>query len=186
MINPILRLTSPRGTALTINLEEKTISASPIGTIKYKSIFGRTRHEGKIVGYVEANKSMIIYSDDPSEVSRIFTAYENSKLESLVPGVLALKSAINKETRYRESFSAAMGDENNDGVDMPSVPNVSAQAISEQYPVAALYLKADSYADASNYMKSSAGKKAREMIKDGLIIEAKEVMRSWNKDSFID
>lgn len=59
--------------------------------------------------------------------------------------------------------------------------NELVQTLTEQYPTAALYLKAESYMDAANIDKYAAGEKAIELIRGGDVERAKDTLKNWNQ-----
>lgn len=110
----------------------------------------------------------------PSEVAEAalemkaeMRAAEEASLLANVPGLRELESAIAAWNNYHHEFSRMMDDEYNDGVNPPKKPTVDVDEIRAKYPVAAAYLKAQSYAYASHYAKVAAGEKAVERIANG-------------------
>lgn len=65
----------------------------------------------------------------------------------------------------------------------PIKPTVQISTANETYPIAAAYLKAESFENASNYAKSSAGKKAKERIANGedYITALADMEAEWNE-----
>ena len=107
-------------------------------------------------------------------------AVHDALLAANVPGLDELLKAVNDHAYYHEQFACAMEDEYNDGVNMPRHPTSDIDALSAQYPRAALWIKADNYEDASNYHKSSAGRRAKAMIEAGEPLEAvQDVLDHW-------
>lgn len=53
------------------------------------------------------------------------------------------------------------------------------EAMAEQYPVAALMVKAEQYQNSNNLDKYSAGKKAAEYIQNGQLNDAKCLLKNW-------
>jgi len=107
-------------------------------------------------------------------------AAHDALLAANVPGLNELLKAVNDHAYYHEQFACAMEDEYNDGVNMPRQPTSDIDALSAQYPRAALWIKADNYEDASNYHKSSAGRRAKAMIEAGEpLAEAQDVLDHW-------
>jgi len=89
-------------------------------------------------------------------------------LLAAVPGLRELETAINDTLRYREEFSRMMEDEGNDGARPPRPVKVDADELREHYPVAAAYLKAESWSCADHDVKAAAGKRAMEAIRSGV------------------
>ena len=102
-----------------------------------------------------------------ANISKIRYEAKQAKIEANVPGLAALTAAINDEYRYHEEFERMMEDENNDGARPPRKPAISSDDLRPQYPVAAAYLKAESWKYADHYAKSAAGQKAMERIASG-------------------
>jgi len=87
-----------------------------------------------------------------------------ARLATNVPGLEILADARAKWDMYYEAQRAAI---ERGAVKMPQRPVEDVKALAEQYPVAAAYLKAQAYEDATNYAKSEAGRKAKQAIADG-------------------
>ena len=96
---------------------------------------------------------------------------KKKKLDLNVPGLEILRKAINNAGRYHDAFNEMMDDEFNDGVNPPAKPTSDINALKLQYQRAAAYITAESWENASNYMKSAVGKKAKESILEGADIE---------------
>lgn len=112
---------------------------------------------------------------------------EEAELAKNVPGIEELKAAYAAKAEYRRAFNAAMEDEYNDGVHMPVLPTANIEELEAKYPIAALYLKADSYTYSENYAKSAAGDKAKAILADGGDhIEAARILDNWLNDVYVD
>lgn len=73
-----------------------------------------------------------------------------------------------------------MEDEQNDGVSMPTRPTSNIDELESKFPLAKLYLKAESYLEASNYEKMLAGEKAIKMLlSDADTQEVQKVLDNW-------
>ena len=94
---------------------------------------------------------------------------ENKKQKLLVavPGLEELRAAKNADAEYLDAFDHMMDDEYNDGVNPPRKPSVDSAAVARKYPVAAAYLKAESWEYASHHAKVAAGKTAKQRIVAG-------------------
>lgn len=180
---------SPKGTEIQIDLASKTVTIEKIGMISqpYQHI-GVIRYEGDNCAYLASgDKKIIVGTADTKKVIDAERAYREAKLEAAVPGITLLRAAMRGEAAYFEAMQAMMEDEMNDGVKAPTHQKLDIEAIRSQYPRAALYAKADGYHDASHYAKSSAGKKAKELLENGgSLSDAEEILNSWHKDSYID
>lgn len=128
------------------------------------------------------------------EIIEVLTAEENARkaafedrqrrIDSIegLKEIVAAKEAVRK---YHRDFDAAMDDEYNDGVNLPSRPVFNFEEAYKKYPKAVAYLKAQGLADSSNYELSAIGRKAVEGILYGDWEEAIETMdaeRSANAD----
>jgi hypothetical protein len=112
------------------------------------------------------------------------TDRENAALEAVAPGLALLKAAMEEHEEYSDRFERMMEDEDNDGARPPRRPTADLDELRKTYPVAALYLRAESYLNAENHHKYSAGKRASEIIASGgSIEEAKEVLDNWLPES---
>lgn len=106
-------------------------------------------------------------------------AYEASR-EAKYPGITELEKAHRDWAYYHEQFQRGMEDEYNDGVSMPTRPTSDINELSNKYPRAAMYLKADDYSCAANYNKASAGNKAKALLDaGGSIDEAQKILDNW-------
>jgi hypothetical protein len=118
-------------------------------------------------------------------------------LNAAVPGLdevmAAAAAAYNEDARYRNEFSAMMEDEGNDGARPPrpldQSPSQRLQALQEQYPRAALYLRAkrqsESASWADNTGKGAAGRLAMEILASGGDIKDAEAALNARRE-FVD
>ena len=65
----------------------------------------------------------------------------------------------------------------------PMKPELTVEEVSEKYPRAAAYIKADRWSDASHYYKASCGRRAKEAILNGDNYEdvISEMKSAWSK-----
>lgn len=97
---------------------------------------------------------------------------EQNKLEkqeknvSSIKGLEEIRNALSDNERWNREFSASFESERGGGVGVRQKPNHDIDALKKQYPVAAAYLKAESYAYNKNYEMAEIGRKALERIKD--------------------
>ena len=103
-----------------------------------------------------------------------------------IPGLDALRSAIDAKEGYRHALTEAMSDEENDGVRLPLRPTVDPTALATQYSLAALWLRAEDYLYAASYRKSGAGQTAQALILGGEIGKAQEALENWLPKDFSD
>ena len=103
-----------------------------------------------------------------------------------IPGLRLLRSAIEAKEGYRHALTTAMEDEENDGVRLPARPTSDPAALATQYPLAALWLRAEDYLCASNFRKFGAGQTAQTLILGGEIEKARETLENWLPKDFSD
>lgn len=114
-------------------------------------------------------------------------AKQQELLNSKIKGLDELRRAYREHIYYRDAFNQAMEDEQNDGVKMPTRPTSNIDELEAKYPLAKLYLKAESYQESSNYDKMSAGEKAIKMLlSDASIEEVQDVLDNWFSQSNVD
>lgn len=109
----------------------------------------------------------VLTHDEYMARTREIAAANEAKLLAAVPGLNELRAACEDVARYHEQFERMMEDEGNDGARPPKPIKGDVDALRAQYPVAAAYLKAESWSYAEHYAKSGAGKKAMERIANG-------------------
>jgi hypothetical protein len=110
----------------------------------------------------------------PSEIAEIAEAQRlaakvaaEEKLLANVPGLRELEAAYSDRERYRREFDEMMEDGDNDGVNPPTRPTADIDALRAQYPVAVVYLRAESWSLASHHAKAGAGRRALAAIREG-------------------
>lgn len=113
-------------------------------------------HKAEILAYFAAERTAV-------ETARID---RQAKIDA-IEGLKEIKNAIDAAQRYTRAFERMMADENNDGANPPSKPKTDVAALMTQYPVAAAYLQAESYANSSHFVQAAAGRKALERIING-------------------
>lgn len=87
---------------------------------------------------------------------------EIDKIKKNVPGLDELRSVINEWEIYHDKRVHAM-----ETGRWPAEPKVKVEEIASQYPVAAAYIKAESYVRSNNHKKYAAGVKAKKAIENG-------------------
>lgn len=112
------------------------------------------------------------------EIIAEFTARKNAEIQAHqdaaarlaanVPGLDILRNAIANHMAYCDAFNRMMEDEYNDGVNPPSHPTEDIAVLKVKYPVASAYIKAENWEYASHYVKSGAGRRAKQAITDGM------------------
>ena len=103
-----------------------------------------------------------------------------------IPGLDALRSALDAKEGYRHALTTAMEDEENDGVRLPARPTSDPAALAAQYPLAALWLRTEDCLCSSNYRKFAAGQTAQTLILGGEIGKAREALENWLPKDFSD
>jgi hypothetical protein len=149
----------------------------------------RAQVETMGLNYVVAQAAMVTDAEGELIVGRIeqMRIDLRAELELNLPGLALLEAAADDEMRYAEQFDRMMDDEDNDGARPPKSVKVAYSDLAKQYPRAALYLKAESYELAANYAKANAGDRAAKLLASGGEMEdAREILRTWNKDAYLD
>ena len=155
------------------------------------------------VGFVPTGKLMVRRADLAKEngdfdaivaakgdIIALLTAEENARKEAeelrrkkiaAIPGLKEIRAAMDDLKSWHREFNASFDDCG--GLGVRSKPIYDFDELCATYPQAAAYLKAEEYADASNYAKSTAGEKAMEAIINGAdpaeTIESMEA--EWNE-----
>lgn len=94
-----------------------------------------------------------------------------------IEGVSELRAAFDEEESMQERMERGMAS----GI-LPGKPRFDVQALSQKYPRAAAYLKAEGFLSASHDRKSDAGKRAIKALEGGASVEqAEAILRDWNK-----
>jgi hypothetical protein len=159
---------------VTVNLngEDKVLSITTIRTINEAptpAVAAMKKQGADLTGRVWVG-SCFMPKEIAEEAIRLRKqkwADEESALLKAVPGLRELESAIDAEIGYSEDFDKMMDDEYNDGVNPPVKPTIKSSDLRNQYPVAAAYIKARGYSNASHFAKASAGNTAMDRIKNG-------------------
>ena len=171
----IVTVKTLKGTVITIDLENNTATADPIGTISYVSIHDRQMMSGRIMGMIKTTTQKIPFLD-PNDLAEKVSAWNDSQLEAQIPGLNALTAAYEAGEKYNAACALRM-----EGATVPKAPQVNIQELQAEYPRAATYLQAEEFMNASNYKKSGAGRDAKQIILDGGSIEAAQAtLKNWN------
>lgn len=133
------------------------------------------------VSFVKENKAEIIkYLAEEVEAKRKAVEDRKAKIaaiEGLDEIIEAKRDLENWHYEFQKSFSDV------GGLGVRKKPEYDFDAMYTRYPRAAAYLKAESFANASNYMKANAGKNAKERIINGdnpeTVIE--EMEKEWHE-----
>jgi len=165
-------------------LLNKEAPGIPVGSTHY--IDGRIDGKQVIITLDANNAGIINGAYKQAEIDREQT--HQAMIAKKFPGIAEIQKAIDAREDYFDAREVAMEDEGNDGVKFPKAPSVSVEAVSNQYPLAALYLKAKAQSKASNIDKAIAGKKAVEMLEQSdkpelIADQVKSILNSWLSDS---
>lgn len=154
--------------------------STPMGI--FNGYWGKLKGNDGVVctGTIKGNQTMICITIPKTDWDK-YIAGIKSELNKNVPGLEALRDARNTESLYHDQFEAMMNDESNDGLIYPKIPVVKSSVVAKEYPIAAAYLKAESWENAAHYVKATVGASARKKIADGLdYIAAIEAMeKEW-------
>ena len=116
-------------------------------------------------GAIVAAKGDIIALLTAEEKARKEAAELRRKKIDSIPGLKESRAAMDDLKSWHREFNASFDDCG--GLGVRAKPRYDFDKLCETYPQAAAYLKAEKYADASNYAKSAAGEKALEAIING-------------------
>lgn len=94
-------------------------------------------------------------------------AAQEAAIAKAIPGLAELRAAVEDEERYHDEFERMMEDEGNDGARPPKPIKIESATVRAQYPIAAAYIKAEAWEQASHYAKSAAGKRAKQRLEAG-------------------
>jgi TolA-binding protein len=100
------------------------------------------------------------------------------KIES-IPGLKEVEKALDEMEEYRIKLNRAI---HSGSSKAPMKPKHDIDEMRKKYPVAFLWIKAESFLNASNDRKYSAGKQAQDFILDGDLKKAEKAMDNWTSD----
>jgi len=121
----------------------------------------------KYLEEIKAKKSEILAYLAEKEAQEEARRQAKKAKIAAIEGLEEINNAINAETEYNRAFNKMMEDESNDGVFPPKKPAINSADLKQKYPRAAAYIKAENWSFADHYVKSAAGKKAKERIVNG-------------------
>ncbi len=99
--------------------------------------------------------------------------------EDMIPGIEALRKARSTRSYEHEMLMRAI-DSGSSRCPKQTVTDEQVAELEAQYPAAVAYLRAESYACASNLDKYAAGRKAKDLLLSGGSVErANEIMDNW-------
>lgn len=113
--------------------------------------------------------------------AEIKAAEERQAKIDAIEGLKELKAARVDLASWHKEFEKSFDDVG--GLGVRSKPNYDLKAMSEKYPRAAAYIKADAWACAANFEKASAGRKAKERIINGEepALVLREMEKEWDE-----
>lgn len=115
--------------------------------------------------FVKSHKDEIIafIRKEEETKKKAFEEYQ-AKIKA-IEGLDEIRNALADTEDWRNEFNASFSDVG--GLGVRPKPQYDFKAMYAKYPRARAFLKAESYEYASNYAKSSAGRKAKERIING-------------------
>jgi hypothetical protein len=159
------------GTALiALGEQSENLSESSIAALRKAGKDPATRREfrGRTKAILPAEIALKIdaLSRNAEAEAEAADALDAQQLAGIA-GLSELQSAIDAWEQYGAKLEAMMEDENNDGVFPPKKPEVSITELRIQFPRAAAYIDAQTFAQADHYVKAAAGHKAMQAILSG-------------------
>lgn len=115
--------------------------------------------------FMKNHKSEIMQYIKDAEAAKKAAAEERRRKIDAIEGLQEICDARADLSRWHDEFNRSFRDVG--GMGVRQKPEYDFAAMYEKYPRAAAYLKAESYEYASHYVKSEAGKKAKERIING-------------------
>lgn len=151
---------------------------------------GLDTHYEMLKGILAGKDMRVVLDEATSEELRRVWEYlkQQGQLEfdRRIPGLSLLIAAHKAQASYRKSFARLMKDEGNDGARPLEAPKQDVEQLAQQYPVAACYLRATSYGNASDYRKANAGRRACELLQaGGKLEEAQGILDNWLPETVI-
>ena len=113
---------------------------------------------------IKANKESIIASIEEEQKKKIEAFRVRQGKINAIPGLKEIKEAKEKVEKFHIDFNRAM--DRGDGI-LPVYPSVDVEALMEEYPQAAAYIKAEKESLCSNYELAEIGGKALERVING-------------------
>ena len=176
------RIKTLKGAELTINISAAALAVTYHHIDGDINIVGAYvgRCDNTIIGSIIPNgeKQQFIAKIAPAIAERLI-ALKKEEFEKIVRGYDELRSlmADNGNNYERNQLAIASGESF-----FGNYENLDDQiaGLKQKYPIAAAYIKAETFAMASNFEKSSAGSKAMESILDGE--DAKKVIEKMEME----
>lgn len=134
----------------------------------------------------KSTKDKQYVQDHKNEIIDILIQKEQERLEYIrkvesIEGLVELQKAISDWVSYNNAMSRYI--ERDCIGTVPVKPAITVDELSEKYPRASAYIKADRWSYSSHYYKASCGKRAKEAILNGENYEdvISDMKSSWKK-----
>lgn len=125
----------------------------------------RIAKNAEALAFVKAHKADIIEHITAEADAKRKEADERTAKIAAIEGLAEIRAARADLAAWHEEWDASFADVG--GLGVRQKPEYDFDALNAKYPRAAAYLKAETFENASNYAKASAGKKAKERIING-------------------
>jgi|GEM_PF-6684866 len=125
-----------------------------------------------------AEKMLLEWAAESHNILMAEHEAEEKKLNEKIPGLVELQAAYEAEEKYHNEFSRRMEDENLSSF-IPASPRPTSAEVAAKYPIAALYLRAESYSYAAHDAKAAAGRRAKALVLAGNLDGAKVALDTW-------
>lgn len=131
--------------------------------------------------YVKAHKDEIVDILIQKEKQEEYERNEYRRKIESIEGLIQLESLISDWSKYNNDMSRFI--ERDCTGKPPTKPEVTVEEMSEKYPRAAAYIKADRWSYSAHYYKSSCGTRAKEAILNGENYEdaISDMKSAWKK-----
>lgn len=184
-----LKLTTIKGNRVDVDIlnQKLSIDALDIVQVPYKRTTTNVEGEQRKALRIENPCLGYIVLDDKSEnalneeinkqINRELD--ERKRKEDAIEGLTLLKQEINKHEYFNYQIRRMQDDENL--ILTPTPPTSDINALARQYPLAALYLKAEHLeVNAYYYNQRQAAQRTQEAILGGATLEdAKKIAQDW-------
>lgn len=160
-------------------IKKYSLFLSMDGTMVGTNYISAVKRDG-MFEFLKAAKPEIIAILKSEKEAEEKAANERKAKIAAIEGLKEIKAARESVEEYHRRFNLAM--ERGDG-HLPKKPDVNMSELTSKYPRANAYLTAESWAIATNYDKSAAGRKALERIINGEDYETAlaEMNREWSE-----
>lgn len=137
------------------------------GMVGIPNMYMTGSNKESLLAEIKARKPEILEElRKKEEEARAAAAERQAKIDA-IEGLKEIDDLRDAWAEYHRKFDEMMDDEYNDGVNPPTPPKQKPEDLMDQYPRAAAYIKARSYAGAANFRKHAAGKKSVDRIING-------------------